>query len=414
MIRVKIAPLKGIRVVDISTSYAGPFCSMLLADMGAEVIKVEKPVVGDDCRSWGPPFVSGESAWFLSVNRNKKSIALDIYRPEGRTTLYELLKNADVFLENLKPSSISKFGLEYEKVKELNPNIIYCAISGFGQTGPIKNSPGYDLIAQAMSGMMSVTGELNGRPQRVGTAVSDIVTGIISAFSIVTALFHRLITREGTFIDTALLDTDIALMTPRITSYLASGEEPFPCGGTDSVITIYQTLRTADHEIVVATGTNGIWSRFCKVIGRPDLINHPDYHSNEKRKENQARLIELVESILSSHGADYWVEKFVQANVPSAPILKLSKVTTHPQVLSREMIVEIEHPIAGNVKVVNTPFYMNGEKPKISAPPMLGEHTLEVLRAIGVSDEKIHTLKVNGIIQFAQGRDDREHVKNGT
>lgn len=399
--------------MDISTSYAGPFCSMLLADMGAEVIKVEKPGVGDDCRTWGPPFLAGESAWFLSVNRNKKSVALDIHKPEGKEILIELIKTADVFLQNLKPSSVSKYGLEYEKMKEINPGIVYCAISGFGQTGPIKDLPGYDLIAQAMSGMMSVTGELNGRPQRVGTAVSDIVTGIISAFGIVTALYNRLTTREGAFIDTSLLDTDIALMTPRITSYLASGEEPYPCGGTDSVISIYQTLRTADREIVVATGTNGIWTRFCQVIGRPDLISHPDYHSNEKRKQNQASLIELVESVLVTCDADYWLEKFAKANVPSAPILKLSQVTTHPQVLSREMITEIEHPLAGIVKVVNLPLYINGEKPDIASPPLLGEHTLPVLKSIGLSNGQINALRENGTVQLQQSKDDRNHVGSG-
>ncbi len=398
---MKTKPLAGIRVIDIATSYAGPFCSMMLADMGAEVIKVEKPGVGDDCRTWGPPFLEGESAWFLSVNRNKKSVALDIFKEEGRNILYKLLQDADVFLSNLKPSSIEKFGLAYETVKQLNSSIVYCAISGFGQTGPMKDAPGYDLIAQATSGLMSVTGEKGGGPQRVGTAVSDIVTGIISAYSIVSALYHRSRTNEGAFIDTALLDTDIALMAPRITSYLADGIEPSPSGGTDSVVAIYQKLRTADEEIVIATGTNGIWSRFCQAIERPDLIEHPDYCSNAKRKENQSVLIQTVESILQTKNSQYWLETLKRWNVPSAPILKLQDVTNHPQVKSREMIVEMVHPIAGSLKVVGSPIYFNGEKPEILAPPLLGEHTTDILEHVGVSPFEIERLCQKGIVQTA-------------
>lgn len=393
-------PLRGIKVLDMTTSYAGPYCSMLLADMGAEVIKIEKLNIGDDCRHWGPPFIEGESAWFLSANRNKKSLAVDIMTREGRKILDKLLKKSNVLLVNLKPSSYTKFRLDYDSIKEINSSIIYCAISGFGQTGPMKDSPGYDLIAQAMSGIMSVTGD--GRPQRVGTALSDIVTGIISAFAIVTSLYHWSNTKEGAFIDTSLLDTDLALMAPRIVSYLASGELPYPCGGTDSVITIYQTLRTADEEIVVATGTDSIWKRFCNVIERPDLVNHPDYSTNAKRKENQAKLISLVESILMQDKAINWLEKFAEANVPSAPILNLEEVVQHPQVLAREMITHIKHSISGDVKIVGTPFYINGEKPEAKAPPLLGEHTQEILKNLGYTDDMIKQLIQEGIIQIAE------------
>lgn len=394
-----IKPLSGITVVDISTSYAGPYCSMLLGDMGANVIKVEKPVTGDDCRTWGPPFLSGESAWFLSVNRNKKSLGLDINKPEGKELLFELLSKADVFIQNLKPSSLTKMGVSYEDIKKINPKIVYCSITGFGQTGPMKYLPGYDLIAQAMSGIMSVTGEENGSPQRVGTAMTDMVTGIISAFAISTSLFQRTHTNEGAFIDTALLDTDVVLMTPRIVSYLASGEEPRPSGGTDSVISIYQKLRTSDREIVVATGTNQIWSRFCNAIERPDLINHPDFQDNARRKQNQKILIELVESILTGQSAEYWLKKFAEGNIPAAPILFLKEVVNHPQVLAREMLVETKHPIAGNVKLSGTPFYINGEKPEIIPPPLLGEHTVEILQTMGISQVELAQMKEKGIIQ---------------
>jgi crotonobetainyl-CoA:carnitine CoA-transferase CaiB-like acyl-CoA transferase len=408
---MRFQPLRGIRVIDISSAYAGPYCSMLLADMGAEVIKVEKPGEGDPCRTWGPPFIESESAWFLSVNRNKKSVAIDIYSTEGKELLYDLLKGADIFIENLKPSSIPKFGLDYEKVKKLNEQIIYCAISGFGQTGPMKNEPGYDLIAQAMSGLMSVTGELNGRPQRVGTAVTDIVTGIYSALGIVSGLIQRSKTGEGSFIDTALLDTDIALMSPRISSYLASGEEPIRSGGTDSVITIYQSLRTADEDIVVATGTSGIWKRFCTAIDHRELINHPDYCTNAKRKENQSKLIDIVEETLMQRESKYWLQKFSDLNVPSASILKVSDVVKLPQAHSREMIVELNHPVAGNVKIVGSPIAVNGEKAEIKAPPLLGQNTIEVLTEIGVSEGRIQELESAGVIECIQEKEINVHVK---
>jgi crotonobetainyl-CoA:carnitine CoA-transferase CaiB-like acyl-CoA transferase len=393
-------PLKGIRVIDISSAYAGPYCSMLLADLGAEVIKIEKPGEGDPCRTWGPPFIQEESAWFLSVNRNKKSVAIDIFTPEGKELLYDLLKDADVFIENLKPSSIPKFGLEYERVKEINDRIVYCAISGFGQTGPMKNEPGYDLIAQAMSGLMSVTGELNGRPQRVGTAVTDIVTGIISAFGIVSGLFQRTITGEGSFIDTSLLDTDLALMTPRISSYLASGEEPIRSGGTDSVIAIYQSLRTADKDIVVTTGTSGIWKRFCSAINHPELIDHPNFCTNAKRKENQTELIEIVEQTLMQQGSKHWLQKFSEMKIPSASILKVSEVVTLPQALSREMIVGVNHPVAGNVKIVGSPLAVNGMKAEIKSPPLLGQNTNEVLTELGISGSRLQELEEIGVIEL--------------
>lgn len=392
--------LKGIKVIDISTAYAGPYCSMMLADMGADVIKIEKPFTGDACRTWGPPFINKESTWFLSVNRNKKSVALDFNNNEGKQILYKLLEDADVFIENLKPSSISKFGLDYDRIKEINPNIIYCAISGFGQTGPMNKVPGYDLIAQAMSGLMSVTGELNGRPQRVGTAISDIVTGIIASFGITSALFNRSITNEGAFIDTALLDTDIALMAPRITSYLATGEEPAPSGGTDSVITIYQQLRTADEDIVVAVGTNEIWKRFCEALGLNRLINHPDFHNNAKRSENKTRLIKKVEDVMTQKPSSYWLQKFKVMKIPAAPILRLKAVTELPQVKAREMLVNMNHPVAGDVKIVGSPIFINGEKSKVKHAPLLGEHTYDVLRECGLTRERISALVEKGIIQL--------------
>ncbi|WHZ00885.1 CoA transferase [Neobacillus sp. YX16] len=397
---MRAQPLKGIKVIDISSAYAGPYCSMLLADMGAEVIKIEKPGEGDPCRTWGPPFIKNESAWFLSVNRNKKSVAIDIFKPEGKELLDDLLKDADVFIENLKPSSIPKFGLAYEQVKKINDQIVYCAISGYGHTGPLKNEPGYDLIAQAMSGLMSVTGESNGRPQRVGTAITDIVTGMISAYGIVSGLFQRTITGEGLFIDTALLDTDLALMAPRITSYLASGEEPIRSGGTDSVITIYQALRTADEDIVVATGTSGIWKRFCTAINQPELIDNPDYCTNEKRKENQSNLIDFVEQILIQHESKYWLQKFSEMKIPAAAILKVSDVVQLPQALAREMIIGMNHPVAGNVKIVGSPIAINGDKVEIKPSPLLGQNTNEVLTDLGVPEYRLKELEKIGVIEL--------------
>ncbi|MDQ0219452.1 CoA transferase [Peribacillus cavernae] len=399
-------PLSGITVIDITTSYAGPYCSMLLADMGAEVIKVEKTRAGDDCRHWGPPFINGESAWFLSVNRNKKSVALDIFNPKGREVLYQLVEKADVFLENIKPSSLDKSGLSYKDMQKINSKIIYCALSGFGLTGPYRDRPGYDLIAQATSGMMSVTGEMNGRPQRVGTAISDIVTGFIAAFCIASSLVKKEKTGKGEFIDTSLLDVDLALMAPRITSYLADGIEPKPSGGTDSVVAIYQAIRTADEDMIIATGTDSIFKRFCQAVGLPQLAEEKRFQSNALRKENRFELLRLVEEQLIKYPISYWLKKLNEYSVPCAPINSLGDVVKDPHVLARNMIRTIQHPVAGDVKIVGVPWQLESSSNEVYLPPpLLGQHTAEILKEkLLMSDIEFSELVDTGVVKGEEVR----------
>ena len=283
------APLHGVRVVDISSSYAAPTASMYLGDMGAEVIKVE-PVRGDDARGWGPPFLNGEAAWFLSVNRNKRSLCLDIRRPAGRDVLFDLLKTADVFIENLNPSKLEKHGLGLQGLAERFPHLVICALSGFGLTGPDAALPGYDLIAQARSGMMSVTGD-DGVPQRVSTALSDVAAGTVAAFAIAAALVKQRTTGVGEIVDVALLEADLAFMSPRIASFLAGEPEPRPCGGTDSVVAVYQPFQTSDRPIVVALGNDRLWERACAALELEALAADPELATNAGRRSHRTRVV---------------------------------------------------------------------------------------------------------------------------
>ncbi|PSR23721.1 MAG: CoA transferase [Sulfobacillus acidophilus] len=394
----QMLPLMGITVVDISTSYAGPFCSMLLGDMGADVIKVEKPG-GDDARAWGPPFVNGESTWFLSVNRNKRSVCVDLTTSEGQHVLERLLSRADVFIENLKPSSLEKFGLAYPQVHRRFPGVVYVAISGFGLIGPESSRTGYDLIAQAMSGIMSVTGGTDGEPQRVGTALSDIVTGMMAALSVNAALVAKASTGMGCLIDIGLLDVDVALMTPRIVSYLASGEVPVANGGTDSVLAVYQKVSTATQPIVLATGTTVLWERLKDALGRPSLLESPEYDTNAGRQVHRAKIVSIIEDVLSHYPAEQWVETFRQYGVPAALINTLDAVVVEPQVLARGMIQIVEHPRAGPIALVGTPVHVNGGGFAVrTPPPLVGQHTVEILREMGYETEEIERLQHRGIV----------------
>lgn len=385
-------PLSGVRVVDLSTSYAGPTATMYLGDMGADVVKVERPGTGDDARYWGPPFVGGEAAWFLSANRNKRSVCLDISSEEGRAALMRLLEGADVFVENLNPGKLERLDLDPKTIRARFPRLIYCALSGFGLDGPDRDRPGYDLIAQARSGLMSVTGESGGTPQRVSTALSDIVTGLAAAFAVVSALVRQQRTGEGELVDVSLLEADLALMAPRIASYLAGEPEPRPSGGTDSVLAVYQPFRTADRPIVIAVGNDKMWVRFCEALGLEDLAEDPGLATNAGRRERRGEIIENVQERLLMHPAEDWLERLGEAAVPCQAIQFLSEVVEDPQVKARGAIIETEHPEVGTVRTVGSPWRLgaNGKQPHHRPAPVLGADTRAILGEVGYAGEEIN------------------------
>jgi crotonobetainyl-CoA:carnitine CoA-transferase CaiB-like acyl-CoA transferase len=392
-------PLAGVRVVDISTSYAGPTATMYLGDMGADVVKIERPLTGDDARSWGPPFVGVEAAWFLSSNRNKRSVCIDLAAAEGRALLLQLLETADVFVENLNPAKLANLGLEPEAVRERFPGIVYCALSGFGLDGPDHDRPGYDLIAQARSGLMSVTGAAGGLPQRVSTALSDVVAGMLAAFAISAALVRRARTGAGDLIDVALLEGDLALMAPRIAAYAAGEPEPKPSGGTDSVLSVYQPFATADDPIVVAVGNDRMWQRCCAALGLDALAADPGFATNAARRERRPELIALISERLAREPAAIWLERFRAAGVPCQPVRYLSQVVADPQVQARGVVGDYEHPLAGPYRAVRAPWRLasTGRGPD-EPPPALGAHTREVLGEMGLTADDADKLLAAGVI----------------
>lgn len=392
-------PLSGVRVVDVSTSYAGPTATMYLGDMGADVVKVERPGTGDDTRFWGPPFLGGESAWFLSANRNKRSVCLDFSKEEGLAALMRLLEGADVFVENLNPAKLERLGLDPATLRSRFPRLIYCALSGFGLNGPDRDRPGYDLIAQAGSGLMSVTGERGGTPQRVSTALSDVVTGMVAAFAVAAVLVRQQRTGKGELVDAALLDADLALMAPRIASYLAGEPEPRPSGGTDSVLAVYQPFETADRPIVVAVGNDGMWHRFCEALGLDRLGSDPELSTNAGRREKREEILEDISARLLEEPAAYWIKHLGQASVPCQTVSSLSEVVEDPQVEARRAITEIRHPLAGTVRTVGSPWRLgiDGTPPEHRPAPVLGADTAGALEEAGYSAGEVDELLRGGV-----------------
>jgi len=393
-------PLAGVRVVDLTTSYAGPVATMYLGDMGADVIKVERPERGDDSRGWGPPFVGGESAWFLAANRNKRSVGVDLGSPEGLEVLMALLGSADVFIESFNPAKLERMGLDPGALRERFPRLIYCAMSGFGLDGPDCALPGYDLVAQARSGMMSVTGEAEGMPQRVSTALSDIVAGTVAAFAVAAALRRQALTDEGEIIDVTLLDADLSLMAPRVGSFLAGEPEPRPSGATDSVLAVYQPFETADRPIVVAVGNDAMWRRMCAVIDRPDLAADAGLTTNAGRRDRRPEVIAAIAERLRERPAAEWLAALADAAIPSAPIQFLSDVTADPQVRARDSIRTMEHPRAGPVEVVGAPWRLASDASgaPICPAPELGADTFDVLAEVGYSPDDVTRLAEGGAV----------------
>lgn len=391
--------LKGLRIVDLTRVLAGPFCTMLLADMGAEVIKVEVPGKGDDSRSY-PPFLRGASAYFANLNRNKQSIVLNLKKQEAREILMNLLKQSDVLLENFKPGTMDKLGLGYESVRKVNPGIIYASISGFGQYGPYKNRPGYDIIGQAMGGLMSVSGWPDSPPTRTGTAMGDIVAGLNACVGILASLKGRESTGLGERIDVSLVDSMVSAMETVIQIYLVEGRVPQRVGNRYEFIAPYNSFAAEDGWVVIGVGGQDVWNRFCMAIGREALIEAPEFLTNRDRVENVERLEDIVTEWTSKRKVTDIVSLLMDASVPCSPILNVEEICNDPHIAdAREMIVEMDHPLEGKMKVVSCPIKFTRMKATIrSTAPHHGEHTEQVLTEIlGMSKEEYVRLKEGGV-----------------
>jgi formyl-CoA transferase len=392
-------PLDGVRVVDLTRVLAGPYCTMMLADMGADVIKVEMPGRGDDSRAWGPPWAGTESAYYLSANRNKRSITLNFRTEGGRRVLLDLVRRADVFIENFIPGSLDRLGLGYDDLKKVNPGLVYCSVSGYGYDGPYATRPGYDFIAQAEGGIMSVTGEPEGPPMKVGVAIADITTGMFAAAAILAALRHRDRTGQGQRVEVSLLESVVGWLANVAMNYLVSGELPRRYGNAHPNVVPYQAFATSDGWVAIGVGNDAQFRRFCDVIGRPELADDPRFKTNSDRVINRDVLIPILEEIFKTRTTDEWIEALTAAELPCGPINTLDRVFRHPQVLHRRMVEEIDHPTAGRIKLVGIPYKFSATPLSIRRhPPTLGEHTEEVLRELGYSEAEVAALRAEGAI----------------
>jgi crotonobetainyl-CoA:carnitine CoA-transferase CaiB-like acyl-CoA transferase len=393
--------LQDIRVLDLSRVLAGPYCSMILGDLGADVIKVERPGVGDETRHWGPPFAApGESAYFICVNRNKRSITVDMKKPEGVEIIKALARKSDVLLENFAPGTMESLGLGYETIKAINPAIIFCSITGFGPDGPYSNRAGYDLAVSAFGGLMGITGEPDGPPVKVGVAITDVATGIYAQGAICAALYARTRTGRGQRIDLSLLETQVSALVNIASSYLISGEIPKRWGTAHETIVPYQGFETKDKYVIVAVGNDQLWVKFCKVIGRPDLAEDPRFKTNPLRVRNRKECIGILAPILKTRTRDEWVELLNRESIPCAPINTMDEVFSNPQVLHRKMLEVVDHPTAGKIKMVGIPVkYSDAETAIRRPPPLLGQHTAEILsEVLGYEAVRIEKLKADGVV----------------
>jgi formyl-CoA transferase len=393
-------PLRHIRVLDLSRVLAGPHCTMLLGDLGAEVIKVERPRTGDDTRQWGPPFTGGESTYYLACNRNKKSITLNLKSPRGQEIAAALAASSDVLVENLLPGTLDDLGLGYEALKKINPRLVYCSISGFGQDGPYRDRPGYDLLVQAMGGVMSITGEPDGEPMKVGVAISDITSGLYAATAILAALAARERTGVGDRIDIALLDSTVSWLANVASAYLATGNNPKRYGNAHASIVPYQAFHASDGYFVVAVGNDDQWRRFCRAVERADLAGDERFKTNPLRVKHRDVLIPILAEYFVTKSMAHWLDRLEKGEVPAAPVNTFEHVFTDPQVLARQMAIDVPHPTIGRLRMVGSPLKMASLKERpFSAPPLLGQHTEEVLsQQLGLQHGEIERLREEGVL----------------
>lgn len=393
-------PLTGIRVLDLTRALAGPYCTMMLGDMGAEIIKVESPEGGDDSRSWAPPYIGPESAYFLSCNRNKKSITLNLRTEKGKKILTDLIKVSDVLVENFRPGVMTQMGFAYENIKPINPRIIFCSITGFGHKGPDSQKPGFDLIAQGMSGFMSFTGEVGGGPIKVGVAIADINSGMFAAYGIVAALYHRERTGQGQKVETSLFATMLAELTFQAGRYFATGQSPKPEGNRHPLIAPYESFPCADGHINIAAGNDNLFAKTCSALGLPDLPQDARFKTNGLRVKNREALIMLLEEKTKTFKVKELQQILDRAGVPNGPIWSVGQALTSEQAQALEMVKEIEHPTCGKIKITGIPVKLSLTPGEVkNPPPILGEHTEEILtKILGYTKLEVERLKQEKVI----------------
>jgi len=390
--------LDGIRVLDLSRHLAGPYCAMMLGDLGAEVLKVERPGVGDETRQWGPPFVGGESAYYLCCNRNKKGLTLDLKRERGAALARELARRSDVLIENFRVGGLDELGLGYEGLRAINPRLVHCSISGFGHTGPDRDLGGYDFMIQGRGGLMSITGERD--PLKVGVAVVDVATALFACNAVLAALFARERTGVGQRLDLALLDSAIALLANVGSNYLCSGQVPERWGNAHASIVPYQAFRASDGHLLLAVGNDGQWRRFCAAVGVSPWAEDPRFATNPSRVAHRETLVPLLEELLLRRTVADWLRLCADADVPAGPVNTLDKVFSDPQALARGMLVEMPHPAAGAVRLAGTPLHLSATPAQMRLPPpLLGEHTDEILtRLLGLGARDVAALRQDGVV----------------
>lgn len=396
-------PLSGYRVLDLSRILAGPYCTMILGDQGAEVIKVERPGAGDDTRTWGPPFSGGESAYYLCCNRNKKSIVVDLKSPAGIELIRELAAVSDVLVENFTPGLMSGYGLDHETLRKINPRLVYASITAYGQDGPYRDRPGYDMVLSAVGGLMWITGERDGNPCKVGVAITDVLTGIYASGAITSALLWRERSGRGQYLDVSLLDAQVSALANIASNYLVAGKEATRWGTAHESIVPYQVFKTKDRPIAIAVANQKLWINFCKLVGKDDWITDPRFETNPKRVENREALLPLIDELFAGKSCDEWMGLLVGASIPCGPVNNMKHLFADPQVRHRRMIEEIPHPTIGTLRLTGIPIKYSETPGRVRLPPpLVGEHTDRILaEVLGYSPNRIAELKEQGAISSA-------------